>query len=380
MNTKTNTNQTPQLVLAPLIWQQILSVFTELVEDQGYRPVIHFELEGTYESSRPDSQLDFGSVNKGLKQAGIAGHLKTEYWQNQWEFVSDFAGQSPTEEASHLHHAMNILPDLMLRHGARRVRLTPITWYGDKGRYAPGSNAIFITDSAGVHIPNAVQINISIADAKGQNLLPDSNLGEWLQHHLLQTSFDCCLLFLPEEDAFKRLLLRSEYGLDAELSSPFELSGGHQGSIALYKQRGKHNQDMGKTPFIYDKNEQVLSYQHDWRSTCRVEHRLGATSALYDPFLNVLFILLNMLQTLDDWQPCQSPPEAAVKPLPTSLFGRPGMPGAWHLFEQETWFTETYERFRGSSHDGQHLPKGQQIKSQYLRLVERRATQATLTN
>ncbi|MFT5313049.1 MAG: hypothetical protein ACI8Z9_001533 [Paraglaciecola sp.] len=341
-------NISPQL--CTLSCERVIEHLLKLIHAQGFKPIVHFELEGVYEAEAGFNQLDYLGVNRALSKLNIDGELKTEFWRNQWEYVSLFNGQSPLKEAENLARAMWVLPSIMQQHGAKKVEFKPVAWAADKGRYVPGSKAIFSTDTRLVHIPNAIQMNISVENVQGENLVPVSNIGEWLQYQLLQTSYDCCLLFLPEEDAFKRLTLRKDYALDAELSSPFTLSGGHQGSIALYKQWGKHNQAMGLEPQFYGLNNTVLSYSGDWKKTARVEHRLGATSRAYDPYLNILFILLNTLDALQHWQACEGmPPSYASRDLPSSMYDDETMGnkqlGAITVFEKSDWFANSIDRY-----------------------------------
>jgi hypothetical protein len=67
----------------------------------------------------------------------------------------------------------------------------------------------------------------------------------------------------------------------------------------------------------------VLHYAGDWRKTARVEHRIGATSKHYDPYLNMLFILINVLEGIAKWQAEQPLPIFEDKALPVSLFDQP---------------------------------------------------------
>ena len=353
------------------ICEPVIEHLLRLINAQGFKPIVHFELEGVYEADVGFNQLDYQAVNKALRALNIDGELKTEFWRNQWEYVSLFNGQSALKEAHNLARAMQVLPSIMRRHGAKKVEFKPVAWAADKGRYLPGSNAIFSTDTRSVHIPNAIQLNLSVEDLQGENLIPVSNLGEWLQYQLLQTSYDCCLLFLPEEDAFKRLALRKNYALDAELSSPFTLSGGHQGSIALYKQWGKHNQAMGVEPQFYGLNNKVLSYSGDWKKTARVEHRLGATSRAYDPYLNILFILLNTLDALQHWQASDElPPDYAARGLPDSMYDDETTAnkqlGAIAVFEQSGWFASSIDRYCADMDRGVEGSLGEILKAKFL--------------
>jgi hypothetical protein len=327
-------------MLAQNIIQHLLNKLTEL----GFKAAVHFELEGVFELHPQHQTLNYQAINKQLKEWSIDGELKTEFWKNQWEYVSLFNGQSPLKEAQNLAKAMQVLPSLMCLHGAKKVLMVPVAWGADKGRYVTGSSAIFSLDQRSVHIPNAIQMNVSVMDHQGENLFAQEGLGEWVQHELLVNSFACCLLFLPEEDAFKRLALRQDYGLDAELSSPVVLSGGHRGSIALYKEWGKHNQPMGLEPLFYSKDNSVLHYSTDWHKTARVEHRIGATSKNYDPYLNTIFILLNVLDGISQWQTGQLPTTTKDRALPISLYDQPSEHsgqeklGALSLFKNDGWF------------------------------------------
>lgn len=348
--------------------QQVIAVLQDQIAKLGYKAVVHFELEGVYQTARGQRGLDYAGVNRTLRKLGINGMLKTEFWHQQWEYVSLFNGQLPLREAQDLAKAIDQLPAIMQRFGAQSVLLAPVAWAGDKGRYVPGSGAIFSTDRRSVHIPNAIQMNISVQDPGGDNLIPSTGLGEWIQYQLLQTSLSCCLLFLPEEDAFKRLSLRSDYGLDAELSSPFVLSGGHQGSIALYKKWGKHNQAMGREPFIYGVGQGVLSYTDDWQKTARIEHRIGATSKAYDPFLNMVFILLNILDAIGQWQSQQDlPASVQSQALPVSLYDtESSILGAISLFEQENWFALRVDHYCGDTLNATLESAGSILKQRYL--------------
>ncbi|PKG93262.1 hypothetical protein [Paraglaciecola sp. MB-3u-78] len=329
-----------------MLIQDVIQHLLNTLEAKGFKTLVHFELEGVCELRPNQQKLDYLGINQKLARLGIDGELKSEYWKNQWEFVSLFNGQSPLKEAQNLAHAMRVLPTLMCQHGAAKVMMVPVAWGADKGRYVPGSGAIFSLDTRSVHIPNAIQMNVSVENQQGENLFAQQGLGEWIQYELLVNSYACCLLFLPEEDAFKRLALRQDYGLDAELSSPVVLSGGHQGSIALYKEIGKHNQAMGLEPLFFASDNSVLQYAGDWRKTARVEHRIGATSKNYDPYSNMLFILINVLEGINKWQVADSLPQFKDKALPVSLFDEHNKPdgqqtlGALSLFENETWFAD----------------------------------------
>jgi len=321
--------------------QQLIKLYQCYFSVQKIRPAIHFELEGSVEFSPNSSQkINFLTLNKELSHRGILGEVKTEYWHNQWEYVSKFSGQTPLKEAHDLAQVLKLLPLLFAQQGVIKTHIRPVSWDGDKGRLAPGCDNIFNLSSQVVHIPNAIQLNISAFDQNNKNLLPNRDFGELLQAEFLHSSYACSLLFMPEEEAFTRIELKNTYGLEQELSSPNDISGGHQGSIALYKQKGKHNQTLGVEPLVVDHQNKPLVSLHNWQQGARVEHRLGAASQAYDPFANVLFGLVNLAKA---WQKRQigisqsTIAQSKYKQLPTSLYNNQQDIGAIELFAQDQW-------------------------------------------
>jgi hypothetical protein len=360
-----------------MLIQDVIQHLLNTLEAKGFKSLVHFELEGVCELRDNYQRLDYLGINRKLAKLGIDGELKSEYWKNQWEFVSLFNGQSPLKEAQNLSKVMQLLPNIMRQHGANKVMMVPVAWGADKGRYVDGSGVIFSLDTRSVHIPNAIQMNVSVENHQGDNLFAQEGLGEWIQYELLVNSYACCLLFLPEEDAFKRLALRQDYGLDAELSSPVILSGGHQGSIALYKEIGKHNQAMGLEPLIFATDKSVLHYVGDWRKTARVEHRIGATSKNYDPYLNMLFILINVLEGIDKWNTAGSLPIFADKALPVSLYDEHNIQddqvklGAVTLFKNDSWFADKVDYYCQDMPDTNVIDLGVKIKEMMLSKFQR---------
>ncbi|MBE0365668.1 hypothetical protein PULV_b0296 [Pseudoalteromonas ulvae UL12] len=331
-------------------------LFQCIFQHLNLTPVVHFELEGGYQPLKVGAEIkhnaaDLARINRRLAMLGINGELKPEYWRNQWEYVSLFNGQDPLTEAYDLARTMRLLPRLFFEQGIQAVYIKPVLWAGDTARLAKGNHTIFADGMQLVHIPNAVQVNVSVNDQFGRNLVPQAEFGARLQHEFLQSSLDCCLLYLPEEEAFERLALKQNYQLDAELSSPEDISGGHQGSVALYKEHGKHNQLMGETPLIVGLDQKALISQVDWYATARIEHRLGAASMRYNPYLNVLFALGNVFNTVSHYlnpnglfelSHCHTAaPFFSAQQLPKSLHNSAQGLGAITLFEQQTWLSDT---------------------------------------
>ncbi len=341
-----------------------LEIIQKQITQLGFQPHVHFELEGGFLPSNPvsangHSMLEYDAINRVLAENSIQGHLKPEYWSYQWEYVSNFEGQVPMKVAADLEWVMTNLPDLLKQYGAHDVFIKPVVWGGDKGRLAPDCDNIFSTTTESVHVPNAVQINISATDSSRDNVIAQRGVGECLQHCLLQTSRECSLLYLPEPEAFERLKLKDRFGLSRELSSPSDLSGGHQGSIALYREKGKHNQLMGETPLLLDAKNCVMISEQDWRPLSRVEHRLGATSVLFNPYAVTVFAMANLSDALtiitspdgcELEERAQFPNDSSTLKtpvygqLPDSLYGRDDRPGAVELFEQSRWLENTIDR------------------------------------
>jgi len=335
--------------------QEVIVLLQTYIQELGFKPVVHFELEGCYQSSLKNQystnkqfsvkerKIDFKKINQKLEQLNLDGELVPEYWKNQWEYVSKFNGQTPLKEAKNLASAIIELPKLFAQQGISKTLIKPVVWSGDNGKLASGCDNIFSGDNRVVHIPNAVQINVSAIDINGENIIPKAGFGEYLQQCFIQTSLACCLLYLPEEEAFERLALKSRYGLADELCSPIDITGGHQGSIALYKKIGKHNQKMGLAALLYDKNNNVMLSEHNWQQTARIEHRLGASSLQYNAYINVVFALANLCEALEAYVKgkCIEKLTKIEDPisLPLSLFDKNNTFGAISLFEKDNWLS-----------------------------------------
>ncbi|MBA6389615.1 hypothetical protein H4J38_02360 [Colwellia sp. BRX10-3] len=354
--------------------EAIILSLQDYINKRGFRALIHFELEGCYQKPI-GKKIDYRQVNKQLLALGIDGEVVAEYWSNQWEYVSIFNGQSPLKEAQNLHRAIYVLPKLFAEQGVTKTLIKPVVWAGDYGKLAAGCENIFSGDNRAVHIPNAVQINVSVQDLIGNNLLVSGSFAECLQQHFLRTSLACCLIYLPEEEAFERLALKSKYGLAEELCSPVDISGGHQGSIALYRDIGKHNQKMGVEPLIYDDKNNVIISENNWHKTTRIEHRLGASSEHYNPYLNVIFALLNVIDAIDDRENNQQVQSEEYGQLPSSLHDQQHHIGAITLFANNDWFSRSIDKaLSATNYQGENNTQsstGQLLKDNYLKQFQR---------
>lgn len=343
----------PSFLASLPLFNCAITLLQDHIKQLGYQPQIHFELEGCYRINNTKSysqKLNFDLINQYLRSVNVDGEIVSEYWRNQWEYVSLFNGQSPLKEATNLHQMLTQLPQLFQRFygelGVIDTLIEPVIWSGDQGKLAIGSSQIFTDDTRAVHIPNAIQLNTSVLNKQGMNLIAEKSFGEYLQFCFLRTSFECSLLYLPEEAAFERLLLKSYYGLAQELCSPVDISGGHQGSIALYQKVGKHNQNMGEEPLLFDRYNQVMSVQQNWQKTARIEHRLGASSVYYNPYVNVIYGLLNIIDAIEAYENNDDlfVPTFTSDTLPKSLFTHnddADSLGAIDIFAASTWFSES---------------------------------------
>ncbi|MBA6347486.1 hypothetical protein [Colwellia sp. BRX8-9] len=363
-------NTTPFAVQAIILLQNY-------IKQLGFTPVIHFELEGCYQldSKIKRFSLDYQRINRQLAHAGIDGELVPEYWYSQWEYVSLFNGQSPLKEANNLSQALHLLPRFFAEQGISKTLIKPVVWSGDKGKLASGSGDIFTTETRAVHIPNAVQMNISALDSEGKNIIIERGFGEYLQQCFLDTSLNCCLIYLPEEEAFERLALKTKYGLAAELCSPVDISGGHQGSIALYKEVGKHNQAMGEEPVLYNHKNEVLVKRQNWQKTARIEHRIGASSMQYNAYFNIIYSLLNLIDALEVYKVdnCSKllRKEVHHQNLPFSLYDNTEQEklGAISLFANDHWLSESLNKLSGQFINGEQISGQLQLGDKLKQMI-----------
>lgn len=359
-----------------------IEMMQDLLKHKGFTPVIHFELEGCFsvkpsDANLTDFKLNYELINSQLDALGVEGKLIPEYWKNQWEYVSSFNGQLPLSEARFLETVIKKLPYLFAQQGVSNTYIKPVVWNGDKRKMPLESGLILSDDNRYVHIPNAIQINVSVNDSLGENIIVKQGFGEYLQQCLLASSFDCALLYLPEEEAFERLTLKQRYGLTKELSSPSDISGGHQGSIALYKQWGKHNQQMGEEVIVYDEHNNPSITFKNWEKTARIEHRLGASSVDYNPYVNIVYILMNVITALECYEKGECEMhlcEFKASALPESLYCKISSEvdnpqtyensnsenklGAIQLFVNSSWFNSTLNRI-------EKLAKPQPLQEEY---------------
>ena len=72
-------------------------------------------------------------------------------------------------------------------------------WSGDRAKLGDRCQNVFSGEQRAVHIPNAIQINVSILNNQNENMVAETAFGDYLQQAFLSSSLSCCLLYLPEE-------------------------------------------------------------------------------------------------------------------------------------------------------------------------------------
>ncbi len=321
-------------------------------------PMLHIELEGCYKLNKSKVahlDIDYPAINRLLKKQNILGIVKPEFWQNQWEYASLFADQTPLQVVNDLVKALQIIPQQLKSQGAEAVYIQPVVWSGDNRGYCDNEHQLFSDTFKNIHIPNAIQINISVRNKNNVNILCCNHYGEQLQRLLLKTSFACALLFLPEQASYERLVIRNKFKLSAELKSPNQLSGGHQGGIAFYKTHNKHNKLINGNTLV-DTNNQPLSYNAQyWQQAARIEHRLASSSMLYNPYINAAFILANVVAISQDYLDSNEHYQEDItteicadtektKQLPHSLYTDKKSKGAIDIFRESNWLSQQLNR------------------------------------
>lgn len=328
------------------------------IKRMGFTPVVQFELEGvskpaTDNNPPPDTHhLDFDSINLELEQQGILGLLKPEYWQNQWEYASIMASQSALKAAQDTNAVISLLPTLLKSHGADAVFIKPVCWdRNSNNRPLLEKDNAKMTEGKAVHIPNSVQINMSAFDHEGNNVLHENGLGEALLECFLHTSYECCLLYCAEREAFARYTLKDQYNLHKELSSPVDISSNHMGGVLFHQDKDKDNKPI-----------------KNWRQHSRVEHRLGAASTRYNAYLNCVYALSNLHEAIlisQGKKTLLKKGSTYTKELPADLLAQQAAKDA---FLHGCWFEQKINQIELSKTDGMSLkrPLGTMLKQKIL--------------
>jgi hypothetical protein len=84
----------------------------------------------------------------------------------------------------------------------------------------------------------------------------------------IKKSIVILIFFIPNQAALDRIFVKDEYDLCEELSSPNNISGGNQGSIACYLELDKKNKPNTVDGFFNDE-------KNNWHEIARIEFRLA---------------------------------------------------------------------------------------------------------
>jgi glutamine synthetase len=132
---------------------------------------------------------------------------------------------------------------------------------------------------------------------------------------------------------------------------------------------------MGVEPLIYDDKNNVIISENNWHKTTRIEHRLGASSEHYNPYLNVIFALLNVIDAIDDRENNQQVQSEEHKQLPSSLHDQQHNVGAITLFANNDWFSRSIDKaLSATNYQGENNTQsstGQLFKDNYLKQFQR---------
>ena len=117
---------------------------------------------------------------------------------------------------------------------------------------------------------------------------------------------------------------------------------------------------MGVKTLLVSTDNDALISQQDWHLTTRIEHRLGASSVFYNPYSNVIFALLCVIEALNESKREANKHTGAATQefmLPSSLYdtterqhcageyaeGNDKGLGAISLFINNSWFIKSID-------------------------------------
>jgi len=254
-----------------------------ILEEKGIKSSINIELEGTYlDNDNLQKNNFYQKANNELKKLGIKGKLKPEFWKNQWEYESNFQIGNTIQTINgyqKFYHNTNkiFFPQI--------PNIQPISYNWQE------------LDGKLIHVPNAIQINISLWK-KGFNMLSDKNFAFFLQNTLIRDSVNNLIFFIPNQKSLDRLFLKEDYDLKEKLMSPHEISGGTKGSIACYLEKDKKDLPNNLKLNCDNLHYKIADHKYDWQKNARIEFRLASADLEYNLQLHIVFIMLAMLESL----------------------------------------------------------------------------------
>lgn len=255
----------------------------DALEERGVKSSINIELEGVYlDSENPSKNYFYERTNSELKKLEIKAKLKPEFWQNQWEYESDFQIGDISQTINHYQKFCQNIDQIFY---PQIPKIQPINY-----KWQELNNKL-------IHVPNAIQLNISLWK-EGFNMLANKSFAFFLQNSLIKNSVNNLIFFIPNQESLDRLFLKEDYGLQEKLLSPHDISGGNKGSIACYLEKNKkdlpNNLDINFDNLGY----KVLDHQYDWQKNSRIEFRLASAGSEYSVQLHIFFVMLVVLESL----------------------------------------------------------------------------------
>lgn len=285
---------------------EIIHWICHFFKDKGISISFNLEIEGVIKHSN-QQHINFEQLNKTRQELGIQGQFKPEFWKNQWEFETTFGIGNVSSTLQNYTRFINNLNTLFY---PLKPLLIPVAYQFETGEIAKQNTNIFVNTSKVIHIPNAIQVNISLWKEK-QNLLANKAFAYHLQNKLIKNSVSNLLFSIPNQRALDRLHLTSSYNLSQELCSPHNISGGHTGSIAYYAETNKKNSPLNPDHIILNQHGKMEFFRNNWQEKARIEYRLASSCLDYNIYNHCSFILLNCLSSYFSFR--QSPQKSNPK-------------------------------------------------------------------
>jgi hypothetical protein len=253
------------------------------LELKSTRPSINIELEGVYFDNQHLPKDEFyNKTNLQLHNFGIKAKLKPEFWNNQWEYESNLQIGNVNQT---IDSYQKFLKNINQIFSPQIPKIEPISYNWQK------------LEDRVIHIPNSIQINISLWK-EGFNILANKNYAIFLQNLLIKNSIQNLIFFIPDQKSLDRLFLKEKYSLQDKLISPCDISGGRKGSIACYLEKNKKNLPNVLNIDFDNLDYKIAGHQYTWQKNARIEFRLASASLDYNLELHILFVMIIALESL----------------------------------------------------------------------------------
>ena len=315
--------------------KELINWIEDVLKEQQLRISINIEAEGGYKINENnfDENHFYNKINQEIKNLNISARIKPEFWSNQWEYESDFQVSNVNNVLQDYDKLLNNLNKIF---APQTPIFEPILYDWQK------TNA-----GKSVHIPNSVQLNLSLWK-NNKNLLVDKNFAYFLQNLLIENSIDNLIFFIPNQAALDRIFVKDEYDLCEELSSPNNISGGNQGSIACYLELDKKNKPNTVDGFFNDE-------KNNWQERARIEFRLASSSPNYNIYLHTFFVMIIALEaTLRYKENNKTIPINNSYNIPR-IFSDDALDSIESRYEKENFFKEKIDFFKKNLSEEQFL-------------------------